>query len=287
VSDATAQAPEQSKGPGDRPPRRVNSDAVGAKHSPRKPSGEDRPTIAVDRLDMTYRVYVDRKRELRRALLKEDGKRRLYREINAVQDVSFVALPGEVVGLIGHNGSGKSTLLRGLAGLLPPTAGTVYASSTPVLLGVGAVLERHVSGRDNIILGGTAMGIRKADLEERLDDIIAFSGLEKFIDMPLRTYSSGMKARLQFSIATAVTPEILMVDEALAVGDASFRKRSELRIKKMMEAAGTVFLVSHSVGTLRRVCTRVLWMDGGRLVGDGAPRPVLRAYRSYMKRRAA
>jgi teichoic acid transport system ATP-binding protein len=239
------------------------------------------PAVVVDDLDVHYRIYQEKQRQLKKLFVGEHRARE-FRTVRAVNDVSFVVYPGEVLGIIGSNGSGKSTLLRALAGLLPPTKGSIYAGSTPVLLGVAAALIPELSGRRNVFLGGTALGVPRADLEERFDDIVAFAGLKDFIDLPLRAYSSGMKARLQFSIATAVTPRILMVDEALAVGDARFRKRTNRRIRQMMEDAGTVFLVSHSMSSIRDVCTRAMWLDDGTLMADGDPNDVIELYQDQV-----
>jgi teichoic acid transport system ATP-binding protein len=226
-------------------------------------------SVLADDVQLTYRVYTDSRRPTLRRFFTRGLHGRPAREVEAVRGVSFQARRGEAVGLIGRNGSGKSTLLRVVAGLLPATAGAVYATSDPVLLGVGAALHRELSGRRNVFMGGTALGIPRNLLEERFDDIVAFAGLEEFIDLPLRAYSSGMQARLQFAIATVTTPDILMIDEALAVGDQEFKRRSEKRIKKMVDQAGTVFLVSHSMGSIRDVCSRVIWLDRGRIVEDG------------------
>jgi teichoic acid transport system ATP-binding protein len=239
------------------------------------------PTVVVDHVDITYRVYNDSQPKLRKAFIGEPSHRK-HRRVEAVQDVSFVAHPGEAIGIVGHNGSGKSTLLRGIAGLVPVTAGQVYARSIPVLLGVAAALESDLSGRRNVFLGGTALGMKRAELEDKLDDIVEFAGLEDFIDMPLRAYSSGMRSRLQFAIATATTPEILMVDEALSTGDAEFKERSDERIREMIGSAGTVFLVTHSMKSILDVCDRVLWLDRGRLIADGDPASVVEAYQAHM-----
>lgn len=241
------------------------------------------PSVVVDHVDITYRIYADRKPQLRKVLL-GDQRLRQHRAIEAVKQVSFVAHPGEAIGIVGHNGSGKSTLLRGIAGLLPVSGGEVYARSVPVLLGVAAALEPDLSARRNIYLGGTALGLRRSEIDERLEEILEFAGVEEFADLPLRAFSSGMRSRLQFAIATARTPEILMVDEALATGDAQFKDRSDQRIREMIDGAGTVFLVSHSMGSIRDVCSRVLWLDHGRLVADGEPEEVVGAYERYMER---
>lgn len=226
-------------------------------------------SVLADDVDLTYEIYTDAQRPTLRRFVSRRFQGRPVREVHAVRGVSFAAHRGEAIGLIGRNGSGKSTLLRVIAGLLPATGGAVYASTDPVLLGVGAALHPELSGRRNVFMGGTALGIPREELEARYDEIVGFAGLEDFIDMPIRAYSSGMQARLQFAIATVTTPDILMVDEVLAVGDQEFRRKSERRIRQMAEQAGTVFLVSHSMGSIRDTCSRVLWMDKGNLIADG------------------
>ncbi|MBW3619448.1 MAG: ABC transporter ATP-binding protein, partial [Actinobacteria bacterium] len=227
---------------------------------------------------LTYEIYTDAQKPTLRRFVTRGFQGRPAREVHAVRGVSFEARRGEAIGLIGRNGSGKSTLLRVIAGLLPATSGAVYASTDPVLLGVGAALHRELSGRRNVFMGGTALGIPREVLEARFDDIVSFAGLEDFVDMPLRAYSSGMQARLQFAIATVVTPEILMIDEALAVGDQEFKRRSEGRIKRMVSEAGTVFLVSHSMSSVRDVCSRAIWLDKGTIVHDGPVDEVVDRY---------
>jgi teichoic acid transport system ATP-binding protein len=252
--------------------------------TPAPPSVDGTPSVVVDHLYVVYRIYTDSDRSLRKAFT-GDRHQREYRAVHAVRDVSFVTHPGEAIGLIGHNGSGKSTMLRAIAGLMPSESGRVYARSLPVLLGVAAALQPEISGRRNVFLGGTALGIPKEELEARFDDIVEFAGVEEFIDLPFRAYSSGMRNRLHFAIATCVTPEILLLDEALSVGDAEFKDRSDARIKEMIGEAGTVFLVSHSLNSVLDVCSRVLWLDHGRLVADGEPERVIEAYQAHVKRR--
>jgi teichoic acid transport system ATP-binding protein len=246
------------------------------------PSATDDPTVIADQLEVTYKVYADSQPKLRKLFVGDTSQRR-FRAVEAVKRISFVGRPGEAIGILGHNGSGKSTLLRAIAGLVPSTGGAVYASSIPVLLGVAAALEGDISGRRNIYLGGTALGMKRDELDERMEGIIEFAGLEEFIDLPLRTYSSGMRSRLQFSIATAVTPEILMVDEALSTGDGEFKDRSDARIREMIGEAGTVFLVSHSLKSVTDVCTRTLWLDHGELIADGDPDAVVGAYQAHIE----
>jgi teichoic acid transport system ATP-binding protein len=243
------------------------------------------PSVVVDHLSVTYRVHLDRRRELRRVLLGDQSRRARYRSVEAVRDVSFVVHPGEAIGVIGHNGSGKSTLLRTIAGLQPATSGRVFASAVPVMLGVSAALEPDVSGHSNVYLGGTAMGYTRAEIDDRVDEILETAGLTEFADMPLRTYSSGMKARLNFTIATYDTPEILLIDESLGVGDEEFREQSEERIREMLAESGTVFVVSHKAEAIRSMCTRVLWLHHGQLVADGEPDHIIEDYRRLMRLR--
>jgi teichoic acid transport system ATP-binding protein len=251
--------------------------------TPDSAEGAAVPMVVVDDVHVTYRVYEDRKPTLRK-LVARGLQQREFREVEAVRGVSFTSYAGEVVGVIGRNGSGKSTLLRVMAGLMPATAGAVYARTEPVLLGVGAVLHPELSGRRNIYLGGLALGLSRREIDERFDEIVDFSGLAEFIDMPLRTYSSGMSARLHFAIASAVMPEILLIDEALSVGDEDFRAKSSRRIAELRAAAGTVFLVSHSLDAITEMSNRALWLNRGRIAAEGAPAEVVAAYRASLKR---
>ena len=249
------------------------------------------PTIVVDDLHVTYKVVVagssgapggsaDRgglRGRLSRARL------RGMREVRALQGVSFVAYEGEAIGVVGRNGSGKSTLLRALAGLEAPSRGQVYADGRPALLGVNAALIPELSGERNVILGALAIGLRPKEVRERYDEIVAFADIGEFIDLPMRTYSSGMGARLRFAIASQTTQRVLLIDEALATGDSEFRERSEARITELRERAGTVFLVTHTLAEIERSCTRCLWIDEGELRMDGEVDAVLDAYRTETK----
>ena len=236
------------------------------------------PSLVLDDVHVTYHVYEDRRPQLR-DLVTSRFKRPASRSIYAVRGVSFTAYEGESIGVIGGNGAGKSTLFRAMAGLLPPTSGAVYARSQPSLLGVGAALQPAVSGRRNIELGGLALGLTPGQVRAKTPEIIEFAGLEEFIDLPLRTYSSGMRARLQFAIATAVEPELLLIDEALSVGDADFKRRSQTRIEELRAKAGTIFVVSHSLKSITNNCTRAIWLERGEVVADGAAGDVTEAYR--------
>lgn len=199
-----------------------------------------------------------------------------------LERAELIVSPGQRIALVGRNGSGKSTLLRAVTGLIPPAAGKVWVAGEPSLLGVNAVLINKLSGERNIYVGGQALGLTTAEIDEKFDDIVEFSGIGDAVHLPMSTYSSGMGARLRFAISTAAAPDVLMIDEALATGDASFRQKSAERIAAIREAAGTVFLVSHSNSNIREICDRVLWMDQGRLIMDGPTEEVLRAYEATL-----
>lgn len=242
-----------------------------------------KPVVVVEDLYVTYKVYASGKPaggDSRRKLLK---RTRGLREVPALKGVSFTAYENESIGVIGSNGSGKSTLMRALVGLTPPTSGAVYAASRPNLLGVGAALLGNLSGDRNILLGGLALGFTKTEIAEMHDDILAFAELQDFAELPMRTYSSGMQARLKFAIAAAKAHEILIVDEALAVGDKRFRARSEARIREIRDQAGTVFLVSHSMGSIRDTCSRTIWINKGVLEMDGDTDTVVSTYEQSKK----
>ena len=243
-----------------------------------------KPVIIVDDLHVTYKTFSSGKAaggKDRKGLFQRGAKG--LREVHALRGVSFVAYENDSIGVIGTNGSGKSTMLRAITGLTPATSGSVWASSRPTLLGVGAALIPALSGDDNITLGCLALGFSRPEIEELRPKIIEFSQLQDFIDLPMKTYSSGMSARLKFSIAACKEHEILIVDEALAVGDARFRKRSEARIREIRENAGTIFHVSHSLRSIRDTCTRTLWLDQGRLLMDGPTDEVAEAYAQSRK----
>ena len=254
-------------------------------------SRSDIPTVVADSVDIVYRVNgtsggrgsatAALNRMLRR---KQADQASGVRKVHAVRNVSFVAYKGEAIGLIGTNGSGKSTLLKAVAGLLPVENGRIYTDGQPSLLGVNAALMSDLTGERNVYLGGLAMGMSREEIKERYDDIVDFSGINEkgdFITLPMRTYSSGMGARLRFSIAAAKDHDVLLIDEALATGDAAFRKRSEQRIRELRKHAGTVFLVSHNNKTIRDTCDRVLWLERGVLRMDGPTEDVLAEYEAF------
>ncbi|WP_067494795.1 ABC transporter ATP-binding protein [Actinoplanes sp. TFC3] len=248
------------------------------------------PTVIVDDAHIVYRVQQSGgatsplagfKRIVTRA------KPTTLREVHAVKGVSFVAYKGEAIGLIGTNGSGKSTLLRAVAGLLPVERGAIYAAGQPSLLGVNAALMNDLPGERNVVLGCLAMGMSPAEVKPKVKEIIDFSGINErgdFSSLPMRTYSSGMAARLRFAISAAKKHDVLLIDEALATGDAKFRKRSEQRVRDLRAEAGTVFLVSHSEQSIRDTCERSIWLESGKIRADGPTDEVLKEYEAFTKK---
>jgi len=240
------------------------------------------PVVVVDDLHVTYRVFASGKaaRSAKSGILRMT---RGIRKVHALKGISFVAYENESIGVIGSNGSGKSTLMRALTGLTPPEAGAVYARSRPNLLGVGAALLPALSGDRNIVLGSLALGYSRYELKGMRQEIGDYAELGDSLDLPMRTYSSGMQARLKFAIAASRAHDILIVDEALAVGDKGFRKKSEARIREIAQDAGTIFLVSHSMQSIRDTCKRTLWINQGVLEMDGPTDDVVSAYEKSKK----
>lgn len=246
------------------------------------------PCIVIDEVSMSYRVHSSEAptsddssgpaRFLRRMLAKPNMV-----TVNALNPMSLVAVHGESIGIVGRNGSGKSTLMKLINGQVKPTTGAVHAVSTPIMLGVNAALVPELPGDHNVVLGCLAMGMSKAKIAEKFDEIVELSGLEKAIHLPMRSYSSGMASRLRFAIAASIDPEILLIDEALNTGDAQFAGRSKKRMDELRNNAGCVFLVSHSLDTILEMCSRVVWIDKGDLLMDGEPNEVVKAYKDFTR----
>lgn len=242
-------------------------------------------TVVAHRVRMRYKVpRTDR--APRTGLLGKLAPRRSMVSVSAVRGVDLAVREGEFVGIIGRNGSGKSTLLRMLAGMEPPTSGSVFTSARPQLLGVGAALLSDLTGAENIKLGFLALGMTPDQADELVPYAAELSALGDAVDLPMRTYSSGMSARLKFAISVMAKPKILMVDEALSTGDATFSKRSKSKMDELLEDAGTVFMVNHAPRAIENVCSRVIWMERGRVVMDGDTKEVSAFYRSFTYRMA-
>ena len=236
-------------------------------------------TVVADNLRVRYKV-MRTDRAPRKDLISKLRRKQLV-SVAALRGVSFTARSGEFIGIIGRNGSGKSTLLRVLAGLEPPSSGAVLTSANPMLLGVNAALIPDLTGAQNVKLGALAMGLTPQQADDVFDEVVELSALGDAIDLPMRTYSSGMGSRLKFAISLAANPSILMIDEALATGDATFAERSKRAMDSMLEKAGTVFLVNHAAQTIENMCSRAIWMERGQVVLDGDAVEVARKYRWF------
>lgn len=240
--------------------------------------------IEVNGLGMKFNLSQEKVDNLKEYVIKFIKREIKYNEFWALKDVSFQVEKGDRVGILGLNGAGKSTLLKVIAGVLKPTEGTVEKDGVVVpLLELGAGFDPQYTGRENIYLYGAVLGYSRSFVDEKYDEIVEFSGLEKFIDVPLKNYSSGMKARLGFSIATVVEPEIMILDEVLSVGDARFKKKSEAKILSMFENHVTVLFVSHSIGQVRRLCNKAILLEGGRIVAQGETEDVIRIYEQKLE----
>lgn len=243
-------------------------------------STDREPTVVVDAVSRKFDVAVSRPpgRGLRGRVggLLRGGS---TVTVHALRSVSFVAHAGETIGIVGTNGSGKSTLLRMIAGLDSPSRGRVLARAQPMLLGVSAALQPELSGAENARLGLLSLGFSPGQVRETLPRVFAIAGIGDAVHRPMRTYSSGMGARLRFAIAAAAEPDILLLDEVLSTGDAASAQRAEARMTEIRARAGTVFLVSHAAQTIEDMCSRALWIHEGTLIQDGEARATARAYR--------
>ncbi|NNE10943.1 MAG: ABC transporter ATP-binding protein [Ilumatobacter sp.] len=235
--------------------------------------------IVVDRADVRYTVYEEPHVSARK-MVSRGFKTRRKIEVHAVKEVTFDVHVGEAVGIVGSNGSGKSSLLRSIAGLQSLASGSVRVRGEVSLLGVGAALKPSLSGYRNVMLGGLALGMSQAEIEDKMDEIVEFSGLGTAMARPMNTYSSGMRARLAFSISTLRVPDVLLIDEALAVGDKDFRAKSLERLREIQAQAGTIMMVTHNMNEIRETCDRALWLDDGVLIADGPAADVIEQYES-------
>lgn len=246
------------------------------------------PSVIVDNVSVVYHVTGGSAEQQANTTLGQKLNEKLLGRppkypLTAVKDLTFVAYKGDSIGLIGPNGAGKSTLLRIIAGAESPAAGNVWADSQPVLQGVSAALLPQLSGLENARLGCLAMGMTPEQADDAVPDIIEFSSLGDAINRPMESYSSGMAARLRFAISTAIRPEILLIDEALATGDASFQAKSRNRMEEMLTDAGTIFIVSHSLATIRQMCNRAIWLLDGEIIADGPPDEIAKHYARWAR----
>ena len=235
--------------------------------------------IRANDISMRYLMTYDRIQSIKEYIVQMLRGKIKYEEFWALKNVSFEVERGEVVGIIGHNGAGKSTLLKVISGILKPTGGSLEVHGNVVpMLELGSGFDHDLTGRENIFLNGSILGYSEKYLKEKYEQIVEFSELGKFIDVPIRNYSSGMLMRLAFSIATVVQPEILIVDEILAVGDAAFQEKSKARMLELMSGGTTVLFVSHSLEQIREMCDRVIWLEQGQIKAIGATKEICDAY---------
>ena len=247
-------------------------------------SVSERTAISVEDVSVTYRTSLERAPTLKSTVLKLGRREKIVREIDAVKHVTFDVPHGEVLGIVGANGAGKSTLVRTIAGILPPSSGRVEVHgrvSTLLALGVG--FNKKLSGRENVVLGGLAAGLKRGQLAEKYDDIVAFAELEEFMDLPMRTYSSGMYGRLAFAVAVMMEPDILLIDEALSVGDARFRRKCARKMRQLCSEDRTVVLVTHALGTIQELADHAIWMDQGEMRMWDEPDSVVNAYTEFLE----
>jgi ABC-type polysaccharide/polyol phosphate transport system ATPase subunit len=247
------------------------------------PSVSEAVSIHVEDVSVTYRTSLERRPTLKSTLLRFGRRERIVREVEAVKHVSFEVRHGSVLGVVGANGAGKSTLLRAIAGILPPTAGRVTVhGQVSTLLALGVGFNKDLTGRENVVLGGLAAGLRREQLEEKYDEIVEFAELEEFMDMPMQTYSSGMYGRLAFSVAVNMDPDILLIDEALSVGDARFKRKSFEKMRELCGEDRTILLVSHALGSIEELCDQAIWINKGQLHMEGEPEEVIHAYTEFL-----
>ena len=238
------------------------------------------PVLELDNITLDYPKGQSVLSIIKRKILQLLRKKTIAPHYRGLDGINLTINRGEVIGVIGRNGSGKSTLLKVMAGIFTPDEGTVFIDGDISLLsGVGQGMNKHLTGRENIHLYGSILGHSKETMDSLTEQIIEFSELHDFIDEPLRTYSSGMRARLGISVATAVKPDLLLIDEVLGVGDPGFKKKSQEKIRKMMDDSNTVIIVSHSFGLLKEICDRMIMMEKGRIRIIGTPEEVISKYK--------
>lgn len=244
-----------------------------------------KPVIVMNEVSVRYRIPRERYQTFKEFAIRRLQGRVQFEELLALDKVSLEVYSGEVLGLVGANGAGKTTLLRVVARVIRPTSGRIIVKGRVApLLAMGAGFHPELTGRENVFLNGTLLGYTRAQIEENFEWIIDFAELGGSIDAPLRTYSSGMIARLGFAVATAIMPDILIVDEVLSVGDIAFQEKSAARIREFRKAGATILLVSHSMAAIKNMCSRVVWLDHGRVMELGEAAQVVEKFEKYMNK---
>ena len=243
-----------------------------------------KPAIVVNDMSMMFNLNQEKVDNIKEYFIKLVTRKLHFTEFWALNDISFTVEKGDRVGVLGFNGAGKSTLLKVIAGVLKPTKGSVKVNGVIApMLELGAGFDMNYSGKENIFLYGATMGYSRKFIEEKYDEIVEFSELGDFINVPVKNYSSGMRARLGFAIATAVEPEILILDEVLSVGDAKFRKKSEAKIRSMFDKGITVLFVSHSVEQVLNICNKAIILEKGKLIAQGDAKEICAKYNEMVK----
>lgn len=238
--------------------------------------------INVDNVSMRFNLGSDKVNTLKEYFIKTVKHQIKKKEFWALKNISFDVKPGEVLGLVGTNGAGKSTMLKIVAGVMKPTKGTAtHVGTIAPMIELGAGFDMELTARENVFLNGAILGYSKQFLQEKYDEIVDFAELKQFMDVPVRNFSSGMVARLAFSIATIVSPQILLVDEILSVGDPPFQQKSAEKMMSMINGGATVMFVSHSMDEVKRICTKLLWIDHGEMKMLGSVDEVLPCYKSF------
>ena len=241
---------------------------------------EENVAISVEHLTMEFKISKDKIDTLKEYIIRTLKRNKKEKEkVRVLDDLTFKVYKGDKVGILGFNGAGKSTLLKILAGIYEPTYGTIHINGKVApLLELSAGFDKNYSGVNNIYLNGAFLSMEKEFLDDKFDEIVEFSELGEYIHYPVKNYSSGMRAKLGFSIATLIEPDILIVDEILSVGDIKFRKKSSKKINELMAEGVTVLLVSHSIGQIRKICDKCIWIDNGKIVMEGEVNEVCDAY---------
>ncbi|HET7901317.1 MAG TPA: ABC transporter ATP-binding protein [Candidatus Nanopelagicales bacterium] len=247
-------------------------------------ASEPPPVVSVQDVSITYRTSFEKRPTLRDAVVRLGRGERSVREVEAVKKVSFDVPQGTVMGIVGSNGAGKSTLVRAIAGILPPTEGRIEVrGKVSTLLALGVGFNGSMSGQENVLLGGLAAGYTRQEIAQKYEEIADFAELGDFMEMPMKTYSSGMFSRLAFAVAVHMEPDILLVDEALSAGDAKFKEKAAAKMKSLVAEARTMFLVSHALGSVTELCNDAIWMNRGEIMMRGEPAAVVKEYTRFVK----
>ena len=245
-----------------------------------RPPGPE--AISLQKVGVRYRAPSERIRSIKEYTIRWLQRKIQHRDFWALRDIDLSIAPGEAWGLIGHNGAGKSTMAKLIARVLKPTSGRIVVrGNVAPLLEFGAGFHGELTGRENVYLNGSLLGFSRHEMEEKFNHIVDFAELWDFIDAPMRTYSSGMWARLGFSVATDVKPDILIIDEVLSVGDESFQRKSASRMQEFRDQGATLILVSHNLSTIQEMCHRAAWLDHGRVMEIGEPEKIIQIYRDH------